>query len=101
MLCLNFGDQGSSERWSPNTEQGEYEKVNIPLEKGQRSVKIWISSRDLENLSGLQTNVIYENLVRDLGEFYLEKQASGAVLAREEAEEQGVSHAQACCTRRK
>ena len=46
--------------------------MNIPLEKGQRSVNIWISSRDLENLSGLQTNVIYENLVRDLGEFYLE-----------------------------
>ena len=62
VLCLNSGDKGSrSERWSPNTEQGDYENVNILLNNGERSVKVWISAVDLSSLNDIQTNELYEN----------------------------------------
>ena len=51
VLCLNPGDQRSrDESPSPDTMLGEFEKVNILLDKGERSVNVWISAPDLSSL---------------------------------------------------
>ena len=54
VLCLNpGGTESRSERWLPNTDQGNYERVTIPLGSGQRTVEVWISSTDLTDLDNL------------------------------------------------
>ena len=84
------GTESRSNRWSPNTDQGSYERVTIPLGSGQRTVEIWISSTDLTDLDNLGTNEIYEKLTADLGDWFQEKEPSGAVLERDDASDQGL-----------
>ena len=56
VLCLNPGDKRSrGESPSPDTELGEFEKVSILLDKGERSVNVWISAPDLSSLKEVQT----------------------------------------------
>ena len=91
MLCLNSDDKSSrDENPPPDTRQGEFERVNIPLDQGERSVNLWISSADLSFLREFQTHELYHHLNRSLGEFFIVKEKPGAVIAKEEADEQGL-----------
>ena len=91
MCRLNPGDKSSrGESPSPDTKQGEFEKVNILLDKGERSVNVWISASDLSSLKGVQPNHLYEHLNSSLGAVFTGKEKPGAVSAQEEAEQKGL-----------